>query len=124
MNCKNSDNQCVCGRKEGSNNPCYFLKPSKVIEIKNPHGIRITKSDTDGIFIHFQGSDKERAYGVELNDFLDKFDIGRDVIKDWVDNCVTVAEFARNDKINNNGHYEPGNIRFVTCKENNNNRGY
>ena len=26
------------------------------------------------------------------------------------------------DRINNNGHYEKGNIRFVTCKENNNNR--
>ncbi|KKN54252.1 hypothetical protein LCGC14_0594340 [marine sediment metagenome] len=27
------------------------------------------------------------------------------------------------DRINNNGHYEKGNIRFVTCKENNNNKG-
>lgn len=26
------------------------------------------------------------------------------------------------DRINNNGHYEKGNIRFVTCKENLNNR--
>lgn len=26
------------------------------------------------------------------------------------------------DRINNNGHYEKGNIRFVTCKENSNNR--
>ena len=26
------------------------------------------------------------------------------------------------DRINNNGHYEPGNIRFVTSKINNNNR--
>lgn len=26
------------------------------------------------------------------------------------------------DRINNNGHYEPGNIRFVTHKENCNNR--
>ncbi len=26
------------------------------------------------------------------------------------------------DRINNNGHYEKGNIRFVTCKENNNNK--
>ena len=26
------------------------------------------------------------------------------------------------DRINNDSSYEPGNIRFVTCKENNNNR--
>ncbi|KKK51461.1 hypothetical protein LCGC14_3114730 [marine sediment metagenome] len=27
------------------------------------------------------------------------------------------------DRIDNNGHYEKGNIRFVTAKENSNNRG-
>lgn len=27
------------------------------------------------------------------------------------------------DRINNDGHYEPGNIRFVTCRENCNNKG-
>lgn len=26
------------------------------------------------------------------------------------------------DRINNNGHYEPGNIRFITAKENSNNK--
>ena len=26
------------------------------------------------------------------------------------------------DRIDNDGHYEKGNIRFVTCVENNNNR--
>ena len=26
------------------------------------------------------------------------------------------------DRIDNNGHYEKGNVRFVTCKENNNNK--
>lgn len=27
------------------------------------------------------------------------------------------------DRIDNDGHYEPGNIRFVSCTENNRNRG-
>ncbi len=37
---------------------------------------------------------------------------------------VEQLEKMQIDRIDNNGHYEKGNIRFVTCKENNNNRGY
>ena len=46
---------------------------------------------------------------------------------DFLDYVVNVLQVdprgLQVDRINNNGHYEPGNIRFVTCKVNLSNRG-
>ena len=46
-----------------------------------------------------------------------------DEFVDYVVNVLKVNPMGLQiDRINNDGHYEVGNIRFVTCKENNNNK--
>lgn len=49
--------------------------------------------------------------------------ISSDEFIDYVINKLQVNPFGLAiDRIDNNGHYEPGNIRFVTIAENNKNR--
>lgn len=51
-----------------------------------------------------------------------KFKSRKEFISYIVDELQIDPRGLQIDRINNNGHYEPGNIRFVTAKENSNNR--
>lgn len=66
-----------------------------VIEVKNPSGLRITKSDTNGIFLHFKGDKKEG--GIELNALVENLFI-KEVVVDWVESCISTTISAKLDK--------------------------
>ena len=51
-----------------------------------------------------------------------KFESANEFVDYVVNNLKVNPKGLQIDRIDNNGHYEKGNIRFVTCKENNNNR--
>lgn len=52
-------------------------------EVHKPNGIRITKSDTDGIFIHFKGPHKQG--GIELESLVKQLDFSGPIVRDWVE---------------------------------------
>ena len=76
---------------------------------------------------------KKRCFNTNCKAFEDYGGRGITVCQEWQDSFETFYGYVSQlphfgepgyslDRINNDGNYEPGNVKWSTCKEQNNNR--
>lgn len=125
---------CICGvkrnvvehaLKSGKSKSCGCLKGKFVSNCVKKHGESGTR------LYNIWRSMKQRCYYQKHMAFHNYGGRGISICKEWLSNKILFFVWARShgykdtldiDRINNNGNYSPDNCRFVTKKENNNNR--
>lgn len=126
--------QCVCGKefesylnkvRFGHTRSCGCLKIQATIERNLTHGLTYHPLYT------VWKDMKTRCLNVKCDAYKDYGERGITICNEWVETPNQFIEWAlasgwqkglEIDRINNNGNYEPGNIRFVTHAENSRNR--
>lgn len=118
--------ECVCGNKtivnsgnlkNGQTKTCGCLKS----ELQKPYGYHFKYPSLDKKYNTAKSrcnnpkNSHYKHYGGRGIKFLFK-----ESFVDFVDYCLSIGwkEGLEMDRIDNNGNYEPGNIRFVTRREN------
>lgn len=109
----------VLNSRTGLCGQCARKIPSKVV-----HGMTSTKEH--GIWMGM----KQRCYDKNCKDFSSYGGKGVEVAAEWVDCFVSFFEYMGEcpdgmtiDRVDSNGNYEPGNVRWVTYSTQNHNRG-
>ena len=138
------DFQCDCGNiktlrtdqvKNGNIKSCGCLKKEQDNINLNRKGSEPWKYDSQGLSQHplyykWKGM-KERCYDVHSNSYKRYGGRGIEICEEWLCSFKAFYDWSINngweeglqiDRIDNNGNYEPNNCRYVTAKENCNNR--
>lgn len=125
---------CVCGNerkvvehalKEGKTKSCGCLKSYFISKNKKTHGESRTR------LWNVWRSMKQRCYYPKHMAYYNYGGRGITICNEWLKDTSKFFRWARShgykdnldiDRIDNNSNYRPNNCRFVTKKENNNNR--
>ena len=118
----------VCDIKSGGTRTCGCTKSERPKKIGHKNGEYIESSHP---LYKVWSSIKKRCY-LERDAYYKDYG-GRGIVlcDEWLNSfpafkeeCISIgwSTGLQIDRINNDGNYEPGNIHFVTCSENNRNR--
>ena len=136
--------ECECGNikvlrtdqvKNGNTKSCGCLKKELEPKQLNRNGSEPTKYDSKGLSEHPLYSKwigiKDRCYNVHSNRYKNYGGRGIKICNEWLYSFHAFYDWSIEngwqngleiDRINNNGNYEPSNCRYITRKENCNNR--
>lgn len=136
--------ECECGNikvlnkanvKKGSTKSCGCLKKEQDNINLNRNGSEPTKYDSKGLsnhpLYHKWMDMKRRCYNVNHSQYKYYGGRGIEMCEDWLYSFQAFFNWSINngwengleiDRINNDGNYEPNNCRYITHKENCNNR--
>ena len=136
--------ECECGTiktlrtdsvKSGQIQSCGCLKREQDKKNLYHHGSKPTKYDSDGLsrhpLYHKWLGIKRRCYDANDSSYKRYGGRGIKMCEEWLYSFQSFFEWSLKngwkeglqiDRINNNGNYEPNNCRYVTPKENCNNR--
>lgn len=126
--------QCDCGKqkivagkhlKSGRIKSCGCYNHDSLVKRNTTHGLTNTR------LFRIWGNMKDRCYNPNKSNYPYYGGRGIQICQEWLDNFENFYVWAINngyqrnlsiDRINGNGNYEPSNCRWVTQKEQNNNR--
>ncbi len=126
--------ECECGNKVvavahqlvvGDTQSCGCLRRESIRYMSTTHGLR-----KHPLYMRWLGM-KDRCLNSNNKSFIHYGGRGILICQEWIDSFKLFYDFCMSkgwngnlelDRINNNGNYEPSNLRFVTRKENVRNR--
>jgi len=126
--------KCDCGKqkivagkhlKSGKIKSCGCYNHDALIKRNTKHGLTNTR------LFRIWGNMKDRCYNPNKSNYCYYGGRGIVICEEWLDNFENFYNWAMSngykshlsiDRINSNGNYEPANCRWITQKEQNNNR--
>lgn len=123
--CGNSVVTCSADLRQGNTQSCGCLMIDQVKEANTTHGLR--KHPLYNVWLKM----KDRCFNPKANSYENYGGRGITVCDRWKDSLENFIEDVypkykeglQLDRINNDGNYEPDNVRWVTNQQNSMNRG-